>query len=179
MRELSLGGVMVTRGRRQGGETCGSRAAGRAGGAAPQQAWQEGECEEGKEREERRLACLGVGMLGERPAGSANGRLLAAPLPPKGLLPAAALLLEGPKGLTGVLSAQGGSGKAVRRSEGSGHGLCSGAPGAARTTCGGSRLDAPAAVTAAPEHRWQGSANLLALLLKHKSLQPAHLLGRS
>lgn len=48
--------------------------------------------------------CLGVGMLGDRPAGSANGRLLAAPLPPKGLLPLL-MLLEGPKGLTGVLSA--------------------------------------------------------------------------
>ena len=50
-------------------------------------------------------ACLGVGMLGERPAGSAKGRLAAPPPPPKGLLLAGGALLLGPKGLTGVLSA--------------------------------------------------------------------------
>lgn len=50
------------------------------------------------------VSALGVGMLGESPAGSANGRLGAVLLlPPKGL--AAGLPLEGPKGLTGVLSA--------------------------------------------------------------------------
>jgi hypothetical protein len=52
------------------------------------------------------LAGLGVGMLGERPAGSENGRLM--PGPPKGLLPPLLLLvmpLEGPKMGTGVLSA--------------------------------------------------------------------------
>ncbi len=46
--------------------------------------------------------CLGVGMLGESPAGSANGRLAAPPGLPKGLL--LPLLLLGPKGLTNVLS---------------------------------------------------------------------------
>ena len=49
----------------------------------------------------KQLACLGVGMLGDRPAGSAKGRLTAPPGLPKGPLP----LLLGPKGLTGVLSA--------------------------------------------------------------------------
>lgn len=52
--------------------------------------------------------CLGVGMLGDSPAGSANGRLAAPPGLPKGLL---LPLLLGPKGLTGVLSAAHGMGQ--------------------------------------------------------------------
>lgn len=54
------------------------------------------------------VSALGVGMLGDSPAGSANGRLAAAPLlAPKGL--AAGLLVDGPNGLTGVLSARQGN----------------------------------------------------------------------
>lgn len=52
------------------------------------------------------VSLSGVGMLGDRPAGSMKGRLGAEPAAPKGLLlPLPLLLLDGPKGLTGRLSA--------------------------------------------------------------------------
>lgn len=95
------------------------------------------------------VSALGVGMLGDSPAGSANGRLAAAPLlAPKGL--AAGLLVDGPNGLTGVLSdAEDTAWKGLRAAGGAAVGAATGLPSASAALAGAEGADAPGTASSA------------------------------